>query len=347
MRFYNKLHEYYCGIDLHARYMYICIMDALGNILVHKNMKTDRDLFLAAIAPYKKDIVVGVECVFLWYWLCDFCEDHGIEFVLGHALYMKAIHGGKAKNDRIDSKKMSALLRGGTFPLAYAYPRGMRSTRDLLRRRTHMVNHRAQLSVHIQNTNSQYNLPAFGKRIDRKSNREDILERFSDEALRKNIELDISLMDHYDQVINSIENDILRTVRRKHQETMSILRSIHGIGKILALIIHYEIHDIDRFPRVQQFASYARLVKCQHSSAGKVMGTGGAKIGNAHLKWAFSEAAALFLRGNPRAQKYKARLERKHGEGKAMAILAHKLGRAVYYMLKTKTVFQPEKFFSC
>jgi hypothetical protein len=59
---------------------------------------------------------------FSWYWIADLCEDHGIDFVLGHALYMKAIHGGKAKNDRIDSLKIATLLRGGLFPLAYVYP---------------------------------------------------------------------------------------------------------------------------------------------------------------------------------------------------------------------------------
>ena len=347
MRFYTHRHKYYCGIDLHASYMYVCIMDSEGNILFHKNLKTDRKLFLAAIAPYREDIAVGVECVFLWYWLADVCEEAGIIFKLGHALYMKAIHGAKAKNDRIDSRKIAALLGGGNFPLAYTYPRGMRSTRDLLRRRNYLVRHRAELSVHVKNTNSQYNLPAFGKRLDRKANREGIVERFPDDASRKNIELDITLMDHFDEVINSLENDILRTVRRQHQEPVSILRSMPGIGKILALVIHYEIHDINRFPRVQEFASYGRLVKCQHRSAGKLRGTGGAKIGNAHLKWALSQATALFLRGNPRAQKLKARLERKHGAGKAMSIITHKIGRAVYYMLKRKTVFQPERFFSC
>ena len=112
-----------------------------------------------------------------------------------------------------------------------------------------------------------------------------------------------------------------------------------GIGKILSLVLLYEIHDIARFPRVQDFASYCRLVKCAKESAGKRSGTSGAKIGNAHLKWAFSEAAVLFLRDNPAAQKFLARLEQKHGKGKALTILAHKLARAVYYMLKRQTAF--------
>jgi transposase len=116
------------------------------------------------------------------------------------------------------------------------------------------------------------------------------------------------------------------------------------VGKILALVLLYEIHDIRRFPRVQDFVSYCRLVKCAKESAGKRYGTSGKKIGNAYLKWAFSEAAVLFLRNNPAGQKLLARLEKKHGKGKALTILAHKLARAVYYMLKRETVFDMNKF---
>jgi transposase len=116
------------------------------------------------------------------------------------------------------------------------------------------------------------------------------------------------------------------------------------MGNILSLVLRYEIHRIDRFPSVQDFASYCRLVKCSKESAGKRLGTSGAKIGNAHLKWAFSEAAVLFLRNNSQGQKLLARLEKKHDKGKALTILAHKLARAVYYMLKRKTAFNMDLF---
>jgi transposase len=121
---------------------------------------------------------------------------------------------------------------------------------------------------------------------------------------------------------------------------------VPGIGKILALTILYEIHDIARFERVQDFLYYSRLVKCEHSSAGKRLGTGGAKIGNVHLKWAFSEAAALFLRGNPEGQQYLRRQAGRHGKNKALSILAAKLGRAVYHMLQKERTFDRERFFA-
>ena len=84
---------------------------------------------------------------------------------------MKAIHGGKAKNDKLDAHKIAVLLRGGMFPQAYVYPAGMRATRDLLRRRCHLARNRAELFAHIHNTNSQYNLPEIGKRLANKANR--------------------------------------------------------------------------------------------------------------------------------------------------------------------------------
>jgi transposase len=106
----------------------------------------------------------------------------------------------------------------------------------------------------------------------------------------------------------------------------------------------YEIHQIERFPRVQDFASYCRLIKCAKESNGKRSGTSGSQIGHAHLKWAFSEAAVLFLRDHPEGQKFLRRLENKHDKGKALSILAHPLARAVYYMLKRKGAFDMKRF---
>ena len=344
MRFYTQQHQFYCGIDLHARSMYVCILGHDGEILVQRNLPARPDRFLKVIQPYREDLVVAVECMFSWYWLADLCAEHEIPFVLGHALYMKAIHGGKSKNDRIDAHKIVALLRGGMIPMAYVYPHKMRSTRDLLRRRNHLVRKRAELLAHIQNTNSQYNLPEIGKKIAYKSNRNGVAERFPDPSVQKSVFVDLSLIDYYDQLLTDLELYIVRTAKGHDVNTFYRLRSVPGIGKVLALVILYEIQDIRRFPRVQNFVSYCRLVKCAKISAGKRHGTSGKKIGNAHLKWAFSQVAVLFLRNNPDGQTYLKKLERKHGKGKALTILAHKLARAVYFMLKRKTAFDMTLF---
>jgi transposase len=114
---------------------------------------------------------------------------------------------------------------------------------------------------------------------------------------------------------------------------------------MLSLVLRYEIQAIERFPRVQDFVSYGRLVKCAKESAGKRYGTSGTKIGKAHLQWAFSEAAILFLRDHPAAQKDLARVEKNHDKGKALTILAQKLARAGYYRLRRQVAFDRETFF--
>lgn len=344
MRFYTKQHQFYCGIDLHARSMYLCILDRDGEIVLHRNMQAAPEPFLKAIAPYREDLVVCVECIFTWYWLADLCAQAGIPFVLGHALYMKAIHGGKAKNDKIDSHKIAVLLRGGMLPQAYVYPANMRATRDLLRRRMYLTRKRAELLAHIQNTNSQYNLPEIGKKLAYKANRDGVAERFPDPAVQKSMAVDLALLGYYDPLLNDLEWHIVKAAKQHDANTLYLLQTVPGIGKILSLVLLYEIHDIQRFPSVQDFVSYCRLVKCAKESAGKRYGTAGAKMGNAYLKWAFSEAAVLFLRDNPAGQKYLTRLEKKHGQGKALTLLAQKLGRAVYYMLKRQQAFDVHKF---
>jgi transposase len=255
MRFYTTQHPFYCGIDLHARSMYVCILDQRGEVLVHRNMQTTPEAFLHAIAPYRQGIVVAVECLFTWYWLADLWADEGVPFVLGHALSMKAIHGGKAKNDQIDSHKIAALLRGGMLPQAYVYPAQMRATRDLLRRRMPLARKRAELLAHVQNTNSQSNLPAIGKKIASKANREGVAERFADPAVQKRIDVDLALITSYDALLRDVERTIVTTARHPDANTLYLLHTVPGIGKLLRRVLLYEIHDIGRFPRVQDFVS--------------------------------------------------------------------------------------------
>jgi transposase len=343
MRFYTRPHKHYCGIDLHARTMFVCILDAQGQVLLERNIRTDPAEFLRLIAPFRDDLVVAVECVFCWYWLADLCAAEGIAFVLGHALYMRAIHGAKAKNDRIDAFKIASLLRGGNMPESYVYPAEMRSTRDLLRRRLYLVRERGFLLAHVQNTHHQNNLALPSARLAWKQNRAGVAEQFTDNAMRKTVEVDLRVVEHLDAVIADLELHLTRSTKQHDAFNFHLLRTMPGIGKILAMTILYEVHDVARFPSVQDFASYARLIRCARESAGKRSGTSGAKIGNAHLKWAISEAAVLMLR-HADVDRLRNRLVRKHGKGKSMSVLAHKIGRTIYYMLLRRQPFDMERF---
>jgi len=345
MRVYKQPHAFYAGVDLHARTMYTHILDDHGRTVFERDLPACPDAFLGAVGPFRQGLVVGCECMFAWYWLADLCEDQSIPFVLGHALYMKMIHGGKAKNDKIDAGKLAGMLRGGLFPMAYVYPRAKRQTRDLLRRRSFFVRQRAQLIAHIQNTNSQFNLPPFSKKLSYAGNRTpEIAERFTDPSTRLSITADLQLIDAYDSQIADLERHLLKNAKVDDPVTFQLLRTVPGIGPILGLILLYEIDNIGRFPEAGNFLSYSRLVRCNHESAGKIKGTGGKKIGNGHLKWAFSEAACLMLRSCLPVKSWMQRQEKKRGKRKALSLLEAKLGRTVYHLWRKQLSFDPKRF---
>ena len=342
---YSRQHRFYCGVDLHARSMFTHVLDHKGKTVFEQDLPADSAVFLKAVKPYRKDLVVGCECMFAWYWLADLCEDEGIPFALGHALAMKHIHQGKSKSDKIDAGKLAAMLRGGLFPLAYAYPRARRQTRDLLRRRSFFVRQRSQLIAHIVNTSSQFNRPPLTKKLTYAANRsEAIADRFTDLSTRLMVESDLALIDDYDRQIARLELHLTRTAKVDDPVTFGFLRTVPGIGPILGLILLYEIDAIARFPEVGNFLSYSRLVRCEHSSAGKVTGSGRKKVGNAHLKWAFSEAACLMIRTCPAVKGWVQRQETKRGKRKALSVLEAKLGRAVYHLWRKQQAFDLKRF---
>ena len=344
MRFFTQRRTFYCGIDLHAKKMFVCILNDDGEIVLHRNLPTDADALKRTLAPFRDGLVIGVECMFSWYWLADWCREEGIEFVLGHALYMKAIHGGKAKNDKLDSEKIARLLRGGTFPLAYVYPKEMRGTRDLLRRRTYLVRRRAELLAHIQNTFTQYNVATRnGTGRDRLKDGDPAMH-FTDESVQYMLRADARVVEHLDETIVKLESHLIRHAKIDDPIRFQLLKTIPGVGPVLALVMLYETQDVERFDNLGQFVSYARLVACAHESAGKKQGTGGRKIGNAHLKWAFGEAAALMIRSTDEAKAFMQKMTPQRGKARAGALLSAKIGRAVYWMMKRKQPFDAEKF---
>jgi len=348
MKYYISTTQFNCGIDLHARSMYVCLMDRDGNKLLHTNIKNnDFDFFLKRIEPYRHDLTVVCECMFGWYWLADACQAAGLTFVLAHALYLKAIHGGKNKNDRIDSEKLAHLLRTNFIPPAYVYPADKRPLRALLRQRLFFVWQRTDLLARLQSHQLAYNRPTLtGRNPYNRDPWEQQLMAHEDHPVRQlALQNELAMVRHYDTQITALETQLQRLTKQHAGRDYALLQTVPGIGEHLGLTILYEIGDLQRFPSVKDFLSYCRLVKGTVASAGKIKGLRGAKLGNPYLRWAFGEAAVIAKRDHtligPLAQRLEARF---HGNKfKANTVLAIKLARAVYFMLQHHTVFDPER----
>jgi transposase len=346
MRFFTPPADtrFYAGVDLHARSLFLAVLDRDGLARFGRSLPAAPQPFLRAVQPFRAGLVVGCECMHCWYWLADTCRDHAIAFVLGHAWGMKAVHGSKTKCDRHDAEAIARLLRGGNFPLAYAYPKERRGLRDLLRARLRLVRQRAELYGHVHTARRQANLPPVSNDVKYKSKRAAITDDIADPFVRRRVETHLALLEPLDTTIRRLEAEIEDAAREHFSTELAVLQSTPGVGSVLSLTILLEIDAIARFDTRQQFCSYARLCGAVQESAGQRVGIGNRKAGNAWLKWAFSEAAVLSAQKDERMGRYLEKLTSRLGKPKALSALAHKLGRAFYHMLRTKEVFDINRF---
>jgi transposase len=336
--------RFYAGVDLHARSLFLSILDRDGQARFARNLPAAPEPFLKAVEPFREGLVVGCECMHCWYWLADTCREQHIAFVLGHAWAMKAVHGCKTKCDRRDAEAIARLLKGGNFPLAYAYPKERRGLRDLLRARLRLVRQRAVLYGHVHTARRQANLPPVSSDVKYKSKRAGLTADIADPFVRRRVETDLALLEPLDMTIRRLEAEIEEAAQEHYQAELAVLQSTPGVGLVLSLTILLEIDTVGRFGTRQQFCSYARLCGAVQESAGQRTGAGNRKAGNAWLKWANSLAAVLSAQKDERIGRLLERLTARLGKAKALSALAHKLGRAFYHMLHTKEVFDVQRF---
>jgi transposase len=209
----------------------------------------------------------------------------------------------------------------------------------------HLARQWAELLAHVQQTNSQDHGLALGQKMADQANRAGVAERCADPAVHKSSAVDLALISDDDERLRDVDRTLLNTATHHDANTLYLLQTVPGIGTILSLVWRYELHAIKRFPTVQDVVSYGRLVTCAQESAGKRWGTAGATIGQAHLTWACSEAAVVFLRDHPPAQTDLARVEHTQDQGQAVTVLAHQLARAVYDMRTRHVAFEPDQVF--
>jgi transposase len=249
-------------------------------------------------------------------------------------------------NDRIDSEKIAHLLRSNLIPPAYVYPAAKRPLRALLRQRLYFVWRRSELLSRIHSHQLAHNrIPQKQTRRNRDPWEAQLLAAENDPLRQIALKNDLAMIKHFDTQIFQLEEELQRQAKKSAAREYALLQTVPGIGENLGMTILCEIGDIARFPTVKNFLSYSRLVKGTVASAGKIKGLRGAKLGNPYLRWAFGEAAVIAKRDHavigPLAQRLEARMN--GNKFKANTVIAIKLARAVYFMLKSQTVFDPDR----
>jgi transposase len=339
--------EYYCGIDLHARDSYLCIIDEKDRIELREKVPNHLEIIVGMLDRFCPRPAVVVEATLNWYWLIDGLQGVGFEVKLAHTLGLYMITGAKVKTDRRDAFSLARLLRLDAVPEAYIYPKDTRPIRDLLRRRRHLVSVRAAMYGFMRNVLLQHGFYGHPQGAMKRFDEEQILHHFEDPVLQASLQLELERIRLYTRQIRILEEMILSRV--KEEPVFELLQTLPGVGKILAMTIFYEVGDVGRFRGVKQFCSYARVIP-GIAQSGTVSKRGrGSKQGNANLKWAFNQAAGLAVRYNPTVRRFRqVHLARRRSKARkliSLSIVAHKLATAAYYVLRDRVPFRQELMF--
>jgi hypothetical protein len=216
--------------------MAVCLLHPAGERLVPQHVKASPAAFLQVMTPYRDDLVVAVACLFTWSWAADLGAREGSAFVLGPALSLSALHGGKARHDRVEAPNIAGLRRGGRRPQASGSPAALRATRDRLRRRGQLRRKRAELPTQIQNAQSQDNPPARGKKIADKANRRGGAARLADPAVHRSGAVDLAPLGHSAALLRDVELSSLKAAKPHNRNTRYLLRTVPGLGELLSLV---------------------------------------------------------------------------------------------------------------
>jgi transposase len=334
----------YIGIDLHSNNSVVVVTDEEDRILYQKRLPNNLNEILTALEPHRNETVgVVVESTYNWYWLIDGLMDAGYQAHLAHPSAMKKYEGLKYSGDFADAAYLAQMLRLGLLPEGYIFPRELRATRDLARKRMQLVRCQTMQILSIENTLARET----GGRMDKRQ-----VKRMTTEGIEAlGLKSDVTLAMESNRVVcQALQQQIAALEKRleaqvKLQPGYQLVKTIPGIGQILATTIMLETGTISRFADVGNFSSYCRCVDSLHESNGKKKGSGNTKNGNKYLAWAFLEAANFALRFCPEAKRFYERKKNRTNRVVALKSVAHKLARACYYILRDQKPFEVTRCF--
>jgi len=336
--------ELYAGLDLHSRNTYIGIMDKEFNHVFKKRVPNHLEHILQTLDPFR-DQIKGfvVESTFNWYWLVDGLMDAGYSCAhLANPAAIKQYEGLKHSDDQHDAFFLAQLLILGILPQGYIYPKKDRPVRDLARKRMFLVKHKTAHILSLQSLIARCCAIKVSANDIRNLTVKELEMWLEEEHIVLSAQANLDSINFLKQKIKGLEKAIRKKVKLKKE--FHYLKTVPGIGDILALTIMLEVGDINRFPKVGNFTSYCRCAPSRRLSDGKSKGHGNRKNGNRYLSWAFIEAVHLGRRHNERFRRYYNRKAAQANTSLATKALGNKLARICYYIMKDQVPFRKELF---
>jgi transposase len=330
---------------LHSSNNVAVVIDEQDQVVYQKRLPNDLSRIVEQLSPYRLGLEgIVVESTYNWYWLVDGLMEHGYRVHLANTAAIQQYEGLKYTDDHSDARWLAHILRLGVLPQGYIYPKQERPVRDLLRKRSQLVHYRTANLLSIQNLFSRNTGSSINANRIKALEGQQIDELVPDVDLALALKANLSVMQSADEQVEILEQTVTERVELRAE--FCFLKTVPGIGQILALTIMLETGDIHRFPSVGNYASYCRCVGSQKLSNGKRKGSGNTKNGNKYLAWAFVEAANFAVRYQPRIRRFYQRKKANSHGVLAIKAVAHKLCRACYYIMKDRVALDLNKAFA-
>jgi transposase len=334
----------YGAIDLHSNNNVTVLIDEQDQVVYQKRLPNDLPVIVQQLSGYQASLQgIVVESTYNWYWLVDGLMDQGHKVHLANTAAIQKYEGLKYTDDNSDARWLAHILRLGVLPQGYIYPKEDRAVRDLLRKRSQLVHQRTANLLSIQNLVTRNTGSSISANRIKGLDVQQVDELLPNGDLALALKANLSVMSSADEQTQILERTVRDRVKLRPEFTF--LKTVPGIGQILALTVMLESGDIRRFPSVGNFASYCRCVGSQKISNGKRKGSGNTKNGNKYLAWAFVEAANFAVRYQPKIRSFYQRKKAKTHGVLAIKAVAHKLCRACYYIIKDRVPFDIAKAF--
>ena len=272
----------YGAIDLHSNNNVTVLIDEQDQVVYQKRLANDLALMTQQLAAYRDSLQgIVVESTYNWYWLVDGLMEQGHRIHLANTAAIQQYDGLKYTDDQSDARWLAHLLRLGVLPEGYIYPKQERAVRDLLRKRGQMVRQRTANLLSVQNLFSRNTARSMSANRIKGLDSKQVDELVPNEDLALAIKANVSMLRCADKQIDTLEKTVIDRVKLKPE--FRFLKTVPGIGLILALTIMLESGDITRFPTVGDYASYCRCVGSKKISNGKKKGSGNTKNRNKYL----------------------------------------------------------------
>lgn len=328
----------YAGLDAHKLSVQVCVKEEHGKVLKEQNYPT-HDAGLERLYQTVKNAKCVIEASTACYQIYDYLRDRGVQVRVAHPKRVKAICSAKLKTDKVDARMLADLERANLIPEAHIPSKEVRDKRDLIRHHISLTEQHTRLINQTKAALLRYRVRLPKNIFTKKAQR---LADASEVPGSLRLKLVHAKQQHelLKKELGEVDGEI-EAAAQQNKDALLLSSSFRGIASFLSLGIILHVDGVKRFPDSAHLVSYMGLSPRISQSGESLHVSGVSKDSSGILRWMMIQAAWNVVRFEPHfAKMYRKLLRKGKSEQKSIVIVAKRLARIIYCMLRDQTTFR-------